>query len=113
MKADGIEIHAGVASKTDEPAWARFCMNELIVEDGSTLSECFGSNLVEISFENKQQHLRRLQKSTGIPFEDMIFFDNEYGNIRSVASLGVKCIYTPDGMQENHWKEAKDAFGLL
>ena len=111
MRAEGIDICAGVASRTDEPGWAKFCMDQLIVEDGSTLSMCFGDR-IEISFDNKKNHLQRLHRSTGIPFENMVFFDNEYGNIRSVGSLGVRCFYTPDGMQAEHWREAKNALNL-
>lgn len=87
-------------------------MDNMVVEDGTTLSKCFGSR-VEISFDNKKSHFKRLHKSTGIPYEQMLFFDNEYSNIRSVSSLGVKCIYTPDGMQKEHWEEAKKAFDIV
>lgn len=80
-----------------------------MVEDGTSLSHCFGT-LVEIAFENKRSHFRRLHKATGIPYEQMVFFDNESGNIRSVGELGVKCIYTPNGMEIKHWQEAKSAF---
>ena len=111
FRGEGLDIRAAVASRTDEPGWAKFCMDNLVVEDGATRSKCFGSR-VEISFDNKKYHFRRLHKTTGIPFEQMIFFDNEYGNIKSVASLGVKCIYTPDGMKKEHWEEAKKAFEL-
>ena len=112
QQEEGVDIRAAVASKTDEPDWARYCMQYLVVnKEGTTLQQCFG-NLVEISYDNKKYHLQRLHKKTGIPYEQMVFFDNEYGNIRSVSSLGVKCIYTPNGMQEEHWKEAKQYFNL-
>jgi hypothetical protein len=42
----------------------------------------------------------------------MVFFDNEPTNIKLVSKLGVKSIYTPDGMMKKHWEEAKEAFGL-
>lgn len=93
-----------------------------VVEDGgdcaassatlATLHECFG-DLVEVHFANKQHHFRRLHGATGIPYDEMIFFDNEYGNIRSVSSLGVRCVHTPDGMERKHWDEAKKYFGLM
>jgi magnesium-dependent phosphatase 1 len=125
MRGEGLAIRAAVASRTDEPEWARFCMDLLVVgleeESGdgavvastsTTLSACFGE-LVEIHFDNKKHHFHRLHKSTGVPYDEMVFFDNEYGNIRTVSSLGVTCIYTPDGMERKHWDEAKRAFGLL
>jgi Acid Phosphatase len=111
MRAEGVDICAGVASRTDEPGWAKFCMDQLVVEDGSTLSECF-EDRVEISFENKKHHLQRLHRSTGVPFENMVFFDNEYSNISSVRSLGVRSFHTPNGMEEEHWREAKKALNI-
>jgi Acid Phosphatase len=151
MKADGYDIQAAVASKTDEPAWAHFCMQHLAIPTKSasnTTSECnasdnnnknnefipmkdcfmmttststssttksssSSSSLIEIAFDNKQYHFRQLHKKTGIPYEDMVFFDNEYGNIRSVSQLGVHSVYTPDGMQHKHWEDVKKEFGLF
>jgi hypothetical protein len=91
-----------------------------------TLLDCFGgtkqnnnkkrrhddNDLIQISFNNKSHHFRRLHQITGIPYEEMVFFDNEYCNIRSVAALGVRCIYTPDGMMKHHWDEAKRMFAV-
>ena len=111
LNSQGHNIRAGVASKTDEPDWADMCMDHLVIEDGTTLKTCFG-NLIEIAFSNKTQHFQRLHRKTGIPYENMVFFDNEYGNIRSVSSLGVHCIYTPNGMERKHWNEATQAFGM-
>ena len=108
---EGHDIRAAVASKTDEPQWARVCMDYLVAADGLSLSHCFG-DLVEIAYSNKKEHLRRLHKTTGIPYEQMVFFDNEHYNITSVQQLGVKCIYTPDGMTTEHWEEAKQKFGM-
>ena len=102
LRAEGLDICAGVASRTDEPEWAKFCMDELVVEDGSMLSECFGDRV----------HLQRLHRSTGVAFENMIFFDNEYSNISSVRSLGVRSFHTPNGMEEEHWREAKRALNI-
>lgn len=80
-----------------------------------TLKDCFmigSKSLIEIAFDNKQYHFKQLQRKTGIPFEEMVFFDNEYGNISSVSKLGVHCVYTPDGMQHKHWEQVKEAFGM-
>jgi magnesium-dependent phosphatase 1 len=43
----------------------------------------------------------------------MVFFDNEYSNITSVQKLGVKCIYTPNGMTKEAWDDALIMFNLL
>ncbi|CAB9526455.1 Magnesium-dependent phosphatase 1 [Seminavis robusta] len=116
LKAAGVDIQAAVASKTDAPSWARICMDHLVIDNDctTTLISCFDNgHLVEISYGSKRQHLTRLHKKTGIPFEQMAFFDNESGNIRSVSALGVKCFYTPRGMQIQDWNKAKECFELL
>ncbi|KAG7351255.1 magnesium-dependent phosphatase [Nitzschia inconspicua] len=128
LREEGYEIQAAVASRTDEPDWAFFCMRHLAVkvqgrkggnaQELITLLDCFGSGsmkknpLIQISYQDKTHHFKRLHQATGIPYEDMVFFDNENWNIRSVSKLGVKCIYTPDGMQKKHWDQAKKAFGM-
>ncbi len=83
-----------------------------MIDDGTTLSQCFG-RFVEISYDDKKSHFERLHKKTGIPYEEMCFFDNEYWNIKSVSGLGVKCIYTPDGMTRAAWDEAKKEFSFV
>mmetsp|Transcript_11510 Transcript_11510/g.13134 ORF Transcript_11510/g.13134 Transcript_11510/m.13134 type:complete len:112 (-) Transcript_11510:203-538(-) len=110
MKRDSHDIMAAVSSRTDEPSWARICMNWLCVEDGTPLKGCFDH--LEISKGNKVRHFESLNRITGISFENMCFFDNEYNNIQDVSSLGVSCIYTPDGMERKHWEMACEKFQL-
>ena len=103
-------IQTAIASKTDEPKWAHSCLKWLTIQDGSTLQSCFQPNLMEIYYGNKKTHLTNLKKKSGIPFENMVFFDNEYGNIQSVKTLGVKCVYTPNGMTREAWDNALNMF---
>jgi magnesium-dependent phosphatase-1 len=103
-------LKVAVASCTDEPGYARKCMDWLIVEDGSTLSSCF--DVIEIRPGNKQRHFENLQRITGIPYHEMCFFDDYDVNIKSVGSLGVKCFHTPRGMTNDIWNSAVDEFDL-
>lgn len=114
MKKIGYDIQAAAASKTDEPEWADICLRHLIINPEKTiLNSCFqDGHLVEIDVRSKTNHFKRLHHKTGIPYEQMAFFDNEYGNIRTVSSLGVKCYYTPDGMMKEHWDQAKADFDI-
>ncbi|OEU21400.1 hypothetical protein FRACYDRAFT_235023 [Fragilariopsis cylindrus CCMP1102] len=139
-------IKAAIASKTDEPKWAKQCMDwltiDIIIDDDDddnnnnnndddddedhdkkkkkttrtrrkmTLSECFDSTLIEIGYSNKREHFQRLHKKTNIPYQSMVFFDNEYSNITSVQKLGVKCIYTPNGMTKDAWDDALIMFDI-
>ena len=38
-----------------------------------------------------------------IEFHQMVFFDNEIGNIRNVSQLGVHSVFCPDGMTREIW----------
>ena len=105
---NGMDIQAAVASRTDEPGWAHQCMGWLTADDGKTLAACFDH--IEIGFDDKKWHFQRLKKATGIDYECMAFFDNEMRNIRSVQELGVKCVYTPDGMTREAWFQAMNMF---
>lgn len=104
------DIQVAIASKTDEPKWAQQCMDWLTIHDGKTLTACIDH--IEIGFHDKKWHFQRLKQKTGIEYEEMVFFDNEWGNIVSVKQLGVKCIYTPEGMTREAWHEALQLFGM-
>lgn len=109
------KIQVAIASKTDEPKWAHFCMKNLAVIHDDNKTSLYqmipNKNLIEINaYANKTVHLTNLKNKTKIPFDSMVFFDNEYHNIRTVQKLGVKCVYTPDGMTRDAWKEALEKF---
>jgi len=121
LRQQGHDIRAAIASKTDEPKWARICMKHLVIGEVSdnddetfTLHDCFEPNLVEISYGSKVQHIQRLHKKTGIPYEDICFFDNEHWNVKDVSKglPDVKCYYTPNGMTKQVWEQAKLHYGL-
>ena len=106
-------LRAAISSRTDEPSWAYQIMKWVVAADGTPLSKCFDQDLIEISYDNKARHMESLNRKTGIPFENMVFFDNEYWNIQSVEQLGVKCYHTPDGMTREHWSRCMEEFGIM
>lgn len=112
-KEQNIPILVAISSRTDEPSWAYQCMKWLVVSDGTPLCKCIEQDLIEISYADKSKHFESLNRKTGIPFEQMCFFDNEHWNIQSVSGLGVKCYHTPKGMTKDAWNLALDEFGLL
>jgi magnesium-dependent phosphatase 1 len=112
LAEEGHDIRAAVASRTDEPQWAHTCMQHLQLPNGQTLKSMFQDRIVIDCFHSKTYHLERLHFQTGVPFKDMVFFDNEYWNIECVKQAGVRSIYTPKGMSKEAWKEALRDFGM-
>ena len=59
-------------------------------------------------------HFPALQKETGIPYSEMVFWDDcTYGNnCQDVATncAGVTCVRTPDGLTEALFQAGLDAF---
>jgi magnesium-dependent phosphatase 1 len=102
----------GVASRSDEPAWARECLQKFAIDDADTsMWDAAGSGqLVEIYKGSKQGHFRELQRKTSTPFEHMLFFDDDPSNIRDVSALGVTCVLTPKGVTRDNLEEGLRAY---
>lgn len=93
-------FHSGstlaIASRTTEPEWAR----ELLVLHG--IAPYF--HHMEIYPGSKVAHFQSLHMKTGMPFEKMIFFDDEPRNIHEVSALGVNCVLVPGGLSYEIYK---------
>jgi magnesium-dependent phosphatase 1 len=102
------DVQIAYASRTEYPDWARSCLKLIeVIRQGDTIVTMRDvMSTAEIYPGNKISHFKKIQKTTGIPFEDMAFFDNEYRNIADVSKLGVTCVYTPDGMDWESWNKA-------
>ena len=80
----------GIASSCDEPSWARECLKKFTVGSGTPLQAIVDDNLIEIyKARSKQEHLTQISKKSGVPFEQIMFLDNERGNCNAVSKLGV------------------------
>ena len=96
-----------ISSRTDEPAWAAELLDKFRVDD-MVLGDCFDAR--EITKESKSSHFRRLKEKYECDYEDMLFFDNEYGNCQDVSSIGVSVCYCPDGVTRGAWDLALESF---
>ncbi len=56
--------------------------------------------MMEIYPGSKLAHFRSIQKHSGMPYDKMFFFDDEYRNIEDVGSLGVSCVWVKDGLNK-------------
>mmetsp|Transcript_252 Transcript_252/g.927 ORF Transcript_252/g.927 Transcript_252/m.927 type:complete len:183 (+) Transcript_252:2728-3276(+) len=86
-----------IASRCDEPEWARELLTLFEVDGSTTMAEA-AEGRAEIYRQSKQVHFGALQDKTGIAFDDMLFFDDDPFNISDVGKLGVTCVLTPDGL---------------
>ncbi|KAI1822261.1 magnesium-dependent phosphatase [Xylaria intraflava] len=92
-------VRLGVASRTHAPDLARDLLKQLHVpedEKARRAAEFFDAGL-EIYPSSKIRHFEALQKRTGIPFAEMLFFDDESRN-RDTESLGVTMWLVRDGV---------------
>ncbi len=78
-----------LASRTDQPDWARELIALLDIDHRFAYHEIYPSS--------KLRHFAALQSDSGAEFEQMLFFDDELWNIHEVSTLGVTCIHVPDG----------------
>ena len=98
------------ASTTDEPEWARECLEKFTLHNGSIKMGSIFSEHEMYKAKDKTVHLTALHHKTGVPFKDIVFFDNKMHNIRDVERLGVVCGHCPDGMTDEVWQAALAAF---
>ena len=91
-------VSIGIASRTEEPDWARNLMSLLTIDHSRKRVLRDYVEHEQIFPGCKIAHFREIAKSSGHSFEDMIFFDDEHRNIRDVSGLGVTCVLVEDGM---------------
>lgn len=84
------QVQHCVASRTYAPEWADELMQLFDIKKFFTHFEIYPGS--------KLSHFKSFQHKTKIPFEDMVFFDDEYRNIDEVGQLGVNAIYVENGM---------------
>lgn len=94
---DNREISMALASRTHSPAIA------------IQLLELFGIRRYfqyeEIYPGSKIQHFESLHKHTGIPYNEMYFFDDEYRNVLDAGNLGVDAILVDNGLNKRAIKK--------
>lgn len=90
-------------SRCDIPKWANQCLSLFEAAPGVTLRQA--AHYWEIYPGRKTNHFRKVHKESGIAYRDMLFFDNEYRNIRDCSAIGITCMYTPDGMTRQVWEK--------
>ncbi|KDQ51803.1 hypothetical protein JAAARDRAFT_163407 [Jaapia argillacea MUCL 33604] len=113
LRAAGVIIAA--ASRTAAPKVARQALDLLLLphkpgerhhnlpQTGHLKAIEFFDQL-EIYPMSKIAHFKELHKKTGLPYSEMLFFDDEHRN-REVATLGVTFKLVPDGLNLRAFEE--------
>lgn len=91
-------VTMALASRTGAPNWAKELLCLFEIEHYFDYQEIYPGS--------KTEHFTRLQTATGIPFDQMIFFDDEMRNVSEVGNLGVNAIFVDNGMTHNMLEEA-------
>lgn len=94
IKDKGIRI--ACASRTIAPSMAREFLSLLKINDeyGTALDVM---EFIEMHDDEKRIHMRRIHKDSGVPFTEMLFFDDEPRN-KIVEKLGVTMLLVDDGV---------------
>ncbi|QDU73444.1 Acid Phosphatase [Bremerella volcania] len=87
---DEQAISIALASRTQQPDWARELLGHLDITHRFAFAEIYPSS--------KLRHFAALQQASGLAYKEMLFFDDEMRNIDEVGGLGVASIYVRDGM---------------
>lgn len=98
----------GLASRTHAPELARDMLKALHVIPSFSDNPAAANNksiraldyfdYIQIFPANKTQHFTRIQSSSGVKYEDMLFFDDEARNRNVETELGVGFCLVRDGM---------------
>merc|ERR550532_2657846 len=68
-------VRLAAASSTNRPDYAEFCLRTMSVA-GRPLAELMPQRVVGCLWGSKSYHLARLRDLTGVPFTEMLFFDD-------------------------------------
>ncbi|KAF8321141.1 magnesium-dependent phosphatase-1 [Clavulina sp. PMI_390] len=103
-------IHIAACSRTSAIALANEALSKLIMpasknapDEPLRAADSF-FNTKEIYPTSKIKHFKAVHQKTGIPYSEMLFFDDEPRN-REVESLGVTFILADRGMNRKLWNK--------
>ena len=99
---DEAGVPMGLASRTNEPGWARELLELLGVRSRFEIEEIYPGE--------KTAHFDELRRQSGFGYEQMLFFDDETRNIREVRALGVHCVEVRSGV---NWGEFRRGLGMI
>ncbi|XP_014261590.1 magnesium-dependent phosphatase 1-like isoform X4 [Cimex lectularius] len=86
-----LDVSLAIASRITDVAGAVQLLHNLLIRDFF--------DFVEIYPTRKTLHFIELKRKTGFEFEQMMFFDDDWRNIKAVSKLGVACYQVIGGVR--------------
>ncbi|ODQ52270.1 putative magnesium-dependent phosphatase P8B7.31 [Saitoella complicata NRRL Y-17804] len=97
------DIHVAAASRTHAPNLARQALSLMTLPPSNKRAESF-FDTCEIYPGSKIKHFQELHRKTGIPYTEMVFYDDERRNVE-VEKLGVTFVLVPDGVNRRIFEQ--------
>ncbi|KAK9858015.1 hypothetical protein WJX84_009734 [Apatococcus fuscideae] len=112
LEDEGISM--AIASRTPTPKTAKAFLQKLGLTDKFVSTQLIpaSSGFDMDGAAKDKHHLPNIHKETGVPYSEMIFFDDESPNVQKVSRLGVCSILvrTSTGVSLDELKRALDQF---
>ncbi|KAK7302578.1 hypothetical protein RJT34_13470 [Clitoria ternatea] len=90
LKEKGVDL--AIASRSPTSDIATSFLNKL------GLTPMFVTQEIYSSWTHKTDHFQRIHSRTTVPFNSMLFFDDENRNIQAVSKMGVTSIFVGNGV---------------
>ncbi|XP_073307556.1 uncharacterized protein [Primulina huaijiensis] len=102
LEEKGVDI--AIASRSPTPDIANTFLEKLGVKSMFVSQEIFSS------WTHKTDHFQRIHQKTGIPYNEMLFFDDEDRNIDTVSKMGVTSILVDNGVNLGAFRQGLSNF---
>ncbi|KAL3620982.1 hypothetical protein CASFOL_035894 [Castilleja foliolosa] len=97
-------VHIAIASRSPTPDIANTFLDKLGLKSMFVAQEIFSS------WTHKTDHFQRINRKTRIPYNEMLFFDDEDRNIEAVSKMGVTSILVGNGVNLKALKQGLSSF---
>ncbi|CAM6126642.1 unnamed protein product [Calypogeia fissa] len=98
------KVEMAIASRTPSASVAKTFLEKL------SINHYFPSKEIYFTIYSKTKHFTALNEKTGIPYNSMLFFDDELKNIVAASRLGVTGIVVREGLDLKSLEKGLNAF---